>query len=227
MRHIPYATRTIRAMRRRRWAKERDMALVRYIAENSVRKLQIGSGPNVLHSWFNVDIFPAYPNQYYVDATAGLPFDDATFDYVFSEHVIEHVTYAQGCGLLLQCFRVMKPGGRIRISTPDMRKIASLYSEPRTPQQKRYIETVFSRWHSDYNGEEVGIAVNNIFEFGHKFIYDRGTLSEAMVKAGFTDIVDCLPGQSKDFLLSGIDFHVEDYIAFESLVIEAIKPARS
>ena len=220
-RKVPFATKTVHAMRRRRWLRERDLAFVEYGHRHVVRKLQIGSGTNILDGWFNVDIFPVHPNQYYVDSTQGLPFDDATFDYVFSEHMIEHITYLQGRAMLLECFRVTKPGGRIRIATPDLRKIASLYSMSPTQQQKSYIEAVFARWRGDYDSHEVGIVVNNIFGFEHEFIYDRGTLGELIEKAGFQDIVECLPGTSCDPVLSGIDAHAMDYIAFETLVLEA------
>lgn len=221
---IPYAREAVGAFRRRRWLIERNAAFADYSRRTGVLKLQIGSGINVLDGWFNVDVFPVYPNQYYVDATNALPFGDSTFDYVFSEHMIEHISYPLGRALLQECYRITKPGGRIRIATPDLRKIAALYSEVRSSKQKEYIDAVIARWRTDYGSNEVGIVINNIFGFEHAFIYDRGTLEELMKKAGFESVVQCAPGESERPSLAGLEAHIEDYIAFETLVLEAGKP---
>lgn len=46
-----------------------------------------------------------------------LPFDDASFDVVFSTEVIEHVLDTQRW--LAELLRVLKPGGRLELSTPN------------------------------------------------------------------------------------------------------------
>jgi predicted SAM-dependent methyltransferase len=57
------------------------------------------------------------------------------FDYVFSEHMIEHVSYAEGLLMLRECLRVLKPGGRIRIATPSLEVLLDLYKPSKTPIQ--------------------------------------------------------------------------------------------
>jgi SAM-dependent methyltransferase len=46
-------------------------------------------------------------------------FADATFDAVYASHVIEHVH--SPFALLSECFRILKPGGRLVILTPNTR----------------------------------------------------------------------------------------------------------
>ena len=63
--------------------------LKNYLGANQTCKLQIGSGPNALEGWLNTDINPTNENVLKLDATGTLPFDDCTFDYVFSEHLMD------------------------------------------------------------------------------------------------------------------------------------------
>lgn len=52
------------------------------------------------------------------DVSTGLPYADGTFDVVNSSEVIEHLTDTED--FLQECYRVLKPGGRIVISTPNL-----------------------------------------------------------------------------------------------------------
>lgn len=51
------------------------------------------------------------------DVTKRLPFDDASLDQVTSLAVIEHVDHPEA--VLSECFRVLKPGGRLIMTTPS------------------------------------------------------------------------------------------------------------
>jgi 2-polyprenyl-3-methyl-5-hydroxy-6-metoxy-1,4-benzoquinol methylase len=52
------------------------------------------------------------------DVSTGLPYADDTFDVVNSSEVIEHLMETEN--FLQECYRVLKPGGRIVISTPNL-----------------------------------------------------------------------------------------------------------
>src|SRR5579863_5675247 len=80
--------------------------------------LQIGAGPHRLAGWLQTDLEPDL-RSVYLDATKRFPFADGTFDYIVAEHVIEHVRYEDALKMLHECYRVLKNGGVIRISTPN------------------------------------------------------------------------------------------------------------
>lgn len=63
------------------------------------------------------------------DLTRVLPFEDNTFDLIFAYEVIEHVEKKQAASLLRECYRVLKEGGKISLSTPNHRgkKVAKKY----------------------------------------------------------------------------------------------------
>ena len=88
--------------------------------DNTVRKVQLGAGGSRLKGWLNTDIEPGADGLAYLDATKRFPLDDGSVHYIFSEHVIEHLTYDEGKSMLAEAYRVLAAGGRMRVSTPDL-----------------------------------------------------------------------------------------------------------
>lgn len=71
--------------------------------------------------------------------------------------------------------RGLKPGGIIRIATPDLRFLLGLYQDPERPLHKAYIA---------YSAQRGGLPATAVFvinrfhtAWGHKIIYDRETLT--------------------------------------------------
>jgi 2-polyprenyl-3-methyl-5-hydroxy-6-metoxy-1,4-benzoquinol methylase len=52
-----------------------------------------------------------------------LPFEDSSFDLVTSIELIEHISMGSARQLLKESIRVLVPGGRIAISTPNYRSL--------------------------------------------------------------------------------------------------------
>jgi SAM-dependent methyltransferase len=114
------SARSLRIQIDRRFGRlDRELA-ERYIMQSKAPKLHIGCGAHTLSGWLNTDYDPSTLAVMYLDATKVFPFPEETFDYVFSEHMIEHVSYKAGLHMLAECHRVLKPYGTLRISTPDL-----------------------------------------------------------------------------------------------------------
>jgi len=110
-----------------------------------VKKLHLGAGFNVLAGWLNTDVNPESDNIAYLDITDPLPFQDGKFDYIFSEHLLEHVSYEEGIYHLARFHRILRKNGKIRIATPDLQFLIGLYTyEEKTEEQQHYI-----RWTVD------------------------------------------------------------------------------
>ena len=54
--------------------------------------------------------------------TEPLPFGDSAFDDVYSEHALEHLPPRDVVGFLAEAWRVLRAGGTLRLSTPDLAK---------------------------------------------------------------------------------------------------------
>lgn len=79
-------------------------------------KLNLGAGSWKLTGWQNVD----YDT---VDlARFPWPWKDNTVSEILASHVLEHFTKAEGVLFLLQCWRILEPGGVLHIAVPDMDK---------------------------------------------------------------------------------------------------------
>lgn len=90
-------------------------------------RVNIGCGEVFHPDWVNLDVAPAAPGVRRLDARKPLPFADGEVDAVYHSHVLEHLTTGEAAGLLAECFRVLRPGGVVRVVVPDLEGIARAY----------------------------------------------------------------------------------------------------
>jgi len=91
--------------------------------------------------------------------------------------------------MLRECYRVLAPGGKIRIITPDLSKFVTLLTSPIDAEARQFLT-------AKSHAEAVPItAVQNAYvfnrefsEYGHKFLYDPPALQKTFELAGFKEI---------------------------------------
>lgn len=218
------------ATRERRAAELRREGIVStYLTGNMVRRLQLGCGRSCLDGWLNTDISPHTARIAFLDAAGPYPFESGSFHYVYSEHLIEHLSYQEAQGMLSECFRVLAAGGRIRIATPNARFLLGLYGSERSELQRRYISWSVRSFLPDASREEAIFVINHFFRgWGHQFIYDPQTLAQLMGDVGFSSIGEYAPGHSDDPWLRGIEQHSQvmpvEFNDAETFVLEGQRP---
>lgn len=214
----------------------RRAAVARYLRGARPHALQLGTGHNVLPGWLNtdVDVFRRGLVQY-LDATRPFPLPARSFDFVYSEHQIEHVPLEAGERMLAECFRVLRPGGIVRIATPDLERIARLALAPLGTEEAYYVAYI-SRMLGLPSPDPTRV-VNAMFRAfgpddasGHQFIYSFDLLAERLRAAGFTEVRRCEVGESTHAPLRGIERHADAVgdgrvVRYETLVVEATRPA--
>lgn len=185
-------------------------------------KVQFGSGENKLEGWNNLQ-------EHEADITKPLGFNDGVIDYIFAEHVVEHVTPQQAWGFFEECYRVLKPNGVARIIVPDVSKILHLADN----KYFAFIEGQIDKWWKNaglvWEGKSITVkdAIKTIlFCHGHQAAWNVDTLKDVLTAIGFrVDI--CEYGKSSHPELDGIDSHWKlmgfDICAMESSVVEATK----
>ena len=89
--------------------------------------LNLGCGLCSRPGWVNVDFHASSPDVLAYDLRLGIPFVDESFDVVYHSHVLEHFSRSQAVFFLRECFRVLKPGGLLRVAVPDLENIVRAY----------------------------------------------------------------------------------------------------
>jgi predicted SAM-dependent methyltransferase len=195
-----------------------------------MHKLHLGAAENIQPGWLNTDLhgYGRGDELVYLDVRKRFPLPDASFDFVFSEHMIEHLTYAEGQECLGECFRILRPSGRIRLATPSLQRLAALYSAEPTDLQRRYVDWAVDTLQPEVDLHLPGVVVNNFFRsWGHRFIYDPETLRHALTSAGFVDVQECRVGESSHPDLAGLERHLgelPELNEYETFVLEARRP---
>jgi predicted SAM-dependent methyltransferase len=210
---------------------QRQVIIEGYFSSNECRKLQVGGGANPFPGWLNTDLTPTAKNTIFLDATEAFPFGNGSFDYVFCEHMIEHISYGQAQAMLKECFRILKPGGKIRVSTPNLQVYLNLFSEQKDETQQQYLDWISSNWLSKQNilEKEASFVLNLVMHgWGHLFIYDEKTLKLSLEKTGFSKMKKYQCGESEEEHLQELESHGAfigniEMNTYETLIVEANK----
>jgi predicted SAM-dependent methyltransferase len=210
--------------------RRRPRQVERYLAANERRRLRLGSGRHTDPGWLSTDLLPVSLRVVFMDVTKPFPLPSASFDVIHCEHVIEHLGYDGGLAMLGECHRVLRPGGVLRIATPDLALVARLVADgaddPALTDYVRWSNGTYGTAAERRDTANAAFVANRMVRnWGHTFIYDDATLGAALAAAGFHDIVAVTPCESSHPELRGVDRHHEEIgVAaneLETLALEA------
>lgn len=184
-------------------------------------KLNIGSFINMFYyNWINIDTEPLQDfakiegyKFYHYDIKHDLPYPDNWVDYIFTSHLIEHLTYEEALKFLKETKRVLKHDGIMRISTPDAKLLINKYNNN---QLNEYDDI-------NLNCEKAQNQCQKLYELlfkNHKSIYDIYTISQIFKDAGFSKIQSMEPFESTSKI---IEKETIDCFPTLSLYVEVIK----
>jgi predicted SAM-dependent methyltransferase len=164
-------------------------------------KVNIISGPYGKPGWINVDAYEMPLINCVYDCRKSLPFPNDSARGIFCEHFFEHIDYTEEAPYFLsECYRVLKPGGVIRLIVPDAEKYLRAYCEGNWEQLRR-IRPLDSEdkdvyFHCKYNAPME--LINVVFRQGHehKYAYDCANLDFLLRRYGFSTVARQAFGQS-------------------------------
>lgn len=133
-----------------------------------MRKIQFGCGGNRLIGWENYD--------YEVDISKPLPFNEAIADAVLAEHVLEHISIHDAWNFIEECYRILKPGGYLRLAVPCASKI---FREA----DQDYFDFVAKHGWGAANRKDAVKSI--IFNHGHQTIWEQNSLEAIVQCMGF------------------------------------------
>lgn len=157
---------------------------------DGLTKINFGSYISMFYyGWINSDIqdlstFAESTGRKFIRADARMPLTglNEAVDLITAHHLIEHLTRQEGATFLRNCYDSMKPGGVIRLSTPDLARIITVYLN--------------SDLKSNYSCVNVGVenakdeadALFRLLYEDHKTLFDVDGLITMMQEAGFVDV---------------------------------------
>jgi len=160
--------------------------------------LNLGCGARMLPGWVNADFFylrwwRAPPSYWAVDLRYPLPCGPDRFDGAFCEHAIEHLRPAEVRALLGEALRVLRPGGWLRVTFPDLARYVRAYAgHPPHEDFGRFVpralalRSVTQGWghRSAWDGELVVAALEEIgFESAREVGFREGADARLLVDA--------------------------------------------
>jgi SAM-dependent methyltransferase len=89
---------------------------------SSLPYLNLGCGYHFDKRWVNVDFDSTGEGVIAHNLISGIPFPDAHFEVVYHSHILEHFLKPDAEKFIAECYRVLKPGGIIRVVVPDLER---------------------------------------------------------------------------------------------------------
>lgn len=130
----------------------------------------------------------------YVDLTRPLPFRDGSIHAIFSSHVFEHLFMDEVERLVAECFRILEPGGVIRVVVPDLEKVVALFDpeDPRAFMREIYEVSTRSAVKNSHHSGFTGPFLCQLFkQAGYKEV---AVLDFGVGQCPDIDLMDNRPG---------------------------------
>lgn len=203
---------TERAKTSRAYARRLKAANAALAAAAQPLKIHLGCGGVSFEGWVNVDLENSTVANLLWNLTDPFPLPDRCCSLIYSEHVIEHFTVEDGLKIFRESFRLLAPGGVLRIAMPNLEhSVESYVNDSWRPD--------FNRWEELRDVKTRCEALNVAMRWwGHLWLYDREELHRRLREAGFTQLRDAEWGKSSVQELCNRETRVETL-----LIVEATK----
>lgn len=135
-------------------------------------KLNIGCGKKYEIGYCNVDLYETLIADKLMSAI-DLQFEDNCSEEIKAIHLIEHLSFFEAIYALSEFFRVLEPGGKLIIETPDLKKVCQHYLDSTKEQKKEILGWIYGIPHKGLQ---------------HKLCFPPFLLIELLEKNGFENM---------------------------------------
>jgi predicted SAM-dependent methyltransferase len=179
---------------------------------NRVRRLNWGCGPHGSPGWVNSDRVAGHRIDLVCDIRDGLPVPDDAFDYAVSIHALEQVPFPDTVPVLGELRRVLRPGGVLRLSVPDLDRAIDAYRRG----DRAYFQV------PDADAASVGgkLCVQMTWYGTSRLLLTYDFLAELLAKAGFAQVRPCSYRRTESQFPGICELDDRER---ESLFVEAVK----
>lgn len=234
------------------------------LLEEQLKKLNIGSSRNTVEGWINLDgswnaRLAKHPTLRRVlkslgvvpsnlldtswntdilvhDVKRPLPFSENSIACIYASHLLEHLYLEDAKRLLKECYRVLQPGGILRVVVPDLQAIVleymgeqaidDAYSDPEISRADRMNKRLSFREPAAVSGNTLFRIYAALKDFHtHKWMYDAESLVMYFRGAGFVSASEMNFLQSQIEGIEAIE-KAERVINGAGVCVEGVKSER-
>jgi predicted SAM-dependent methyltransferase len=183
-------------------------------------KISIGGGQVDLPGWISTDI--VWWARHYLDVTKDWPVPSGTVDAIYGDNMIEHLTVPDARVALRRMRDALRPGGVLRLATPDLEATAKAYLND-GDLAARHLDRHRRHGYEVYHRADL-LRLTFVLHGHHEgYIYDEAALRAEIERAGFTDVVRCCAGESSVAMMKGLERRHEPSESETELILEATK----
>jgi predicted SAM-dependent methyltransferase len=151
--------------------------------ERAPRRLHWGCGEWAIPGWINSDIKEWEGVDIVCDIRDGLPLETDSIDYAVSIHALPEIPYPEQIPALEELRRVLRPGGVLRLSLPDLDRAIKAYLD----RDDRY----FLVPDEEVKSTSAKMIVQLLW-FGHsRMLFTHELMDELLRKAGYSSVTRC------------------------------------
>jgi predicted SAM-dependent methyltransferase len=163
-------------------------------------RVNLGCGGDLRSGWLNIDFTPDGQPTPRVgelinhDLREGLPLPPGSCSYIYTSHLLEHLSAVEGTRLMRDCHAALRRGGIMRVCLPDFRQALKAYQA----NDRGYFDLfdehlraggVLARDGRPMERPTLMTYVNHaVYQDGeHKCMYDGESILALMTEVGLTD----------------------------------------
>lgn len=151
-------------------------------------RIHLGSGPVHLEGWINVDLDPATRPDLVADLGRAFPFRDQCASYIHAEGVMCQLSLERGYAFLQECRRLLVPGGRLRLLTPDLARFVRAYLDDYDSGGRALVDLWYHGTGLPLRTDTACEVLNVGLRDYHGFMYDDRMLPVMARECGFEPV---------------------------------------
>lgn len=153
------------------------------------------------------------------DLRHGIPAKNESLELIYHCHMLEHISYTDGIKFINECYRALKPGGKMRVVVPDLELWINAYSTNNNFFLGEYRKVLDPEIYQT----KASIFMGMLHNHDHKCGYDFESLKWVLEHAGFINIKRTLYADGSIENIQVLE-PMNPLRIMESLCIECIKP---
>ena len=157
-------------------------------------------------------------NVRWADASKKIPLADHSVAVLYSSHMLEHLDRYQAKRFLVEAYRVLRPGGILRLVVPDLERLAKRYCVD--GDADKFVQSTLL-WRQDQQRLNERLRYLLVGDRAHKWMYDEMSAKKLIESIGFASVRGLGPGITSVVEPGALDLWERSE---ESVYVEAMRP---